>query len=136
MLIPTLARTWQLIHALHDTQNMCALIKVGIILKCNLIITVLAQLKSSHDYKIFIVQLYIYLHKGLNTCSCYYAPHYMHAYELCCYSLQGTKSKNKQAVFWENLIDLVSAVESSGQIHHFTTPIRTARFVLTSDIEC
>lgn len=40
--------------------------------------------------------------------------------------VQGTKSRNKQTVFWENLIDLVSAVESSAQIHHFTTPIRTA----------
>nr|XP_058964913.1 HAUS augmin-like complex subunit 7 [Pocillopora verrucosa] len=40
--------------------------------------------------------------------------------------VQGNKSKNKQAVFWENLLDLVSIVESSGRISHFTTPVRTA----------
>ncbi|XP_022790741.1 HAUS augmin-like complex subunit 7 isoform X2 [Stylophora pistillata] len=40
--------------------------------------------------------------------------------------VQGNKSRNKQAVFWENLLDLIGTIESSGQISHFTTPVRTA----------
>jgi len=42
--------------------------------------------------------------------------------------IQGNKSRNKQAIFWENLLDLVSTVETTGHVH-FTTPVRTVRSV-------
>ncbi|KAM7426907.1 HAUS augmin-like complex subunit 7 [Porites harrisoni] len=38
--------------------------------------------------------------------------------------VQGNKSRNKQAVFWENLLDLVSTVETPAQAN-FTTPVRS-----------